>query len=252
MDISYQVMVYDSTKTAYEQMMDALPEIFKGLEIDEEYPSKEVLEEAAEKCRTMFFLGEMIPPYDINDIIHILQYYAQNETIPEFYSFDYIEKNKIDPCVIAKEIIEKKLDPVAKAEYINELWNNGEENLLQMFFGRQKYLYDQIDREILRLTAPYIFDSEENVKYGRKKFENMSLYEIGKINPQLEKTMRDKAFEDSKNSKGKYVCAGCGQAFSNRIPLQVDHIIPMNKGGKTVQENLQILCRHCNGEKGDK
>lgn len=252
MDISYQVMVYDSTKTAYEQMMDALPEIFKGLEIDEEYPSKEVLEEAAEKCRTMFFLGEMIPPYDINDIIHILQYYAQNETIPEFYSFDYIEKNKIDPCVIAKEIIEKKFDPVAKAEYINELWNNGEENLLQMFFGRQKYLYDQIDREILRLTAPYIFDSEENVKYGRKKFENMSLYEIGKINPQLEKTMRDKAFEDSKNSKGKYVCAGCGQAFSNRIPLQVDHIIPMNKGGKTVQENLQILCRHCNGEKGDK
>ncbi|MCI8962168.1 MAG: HNH endonuclease [Eubacterium sp.] len=25
-----------------------------------------------------------------------------------------------------------------------------------------------------------------------------------------------------------------------------------NKGGKTVPENLQILCRQCNGMKGDK
>lgn len=37
-----------------------------------------------------------------------------------------------------------------------------------------------------------------------------------------------------------------------RIPFQVDHIIPMNKGGKTVPENLQILCRKCNGTKGDR
>ena len=69
--------------------------------------------------------------YDINDIIHILQYYAQNEVVPEFYSFDYIEKNKVDPCVIAQHIVDEKLDPVSKAAYINELWNNGEENLRQ-------------------------------------------------------------------------------------------------------------------------
>ncbi len=252
MDISYQVMVYDSTKTAYEQMMNALPDIFREFGIDEEYPSKEILEEAAEKCRTMFFLGEMVPPYDINDIIHILQYYAQNEVVPEFYSFDYIEKNKVDPCVIAQHIVDEKLDPVSKAAYINELWNNGEENLLRMFFGRQKYLYDQIDREVLRITAPFIFESEENVKYGRKKLEDMPLNEIGKINPELEKKLRDTAFNEAKNSDGNYVCARCGKVFEDRIPLQVDHIISRNNGGKSVQSNLQILCRKCNGEKGDK
>lgn len=252
MDISYQVMVYDSTQKAYEQMMNALSDIFKEYEIDQEYLSQQILETVAEKCREMFFLGEMIPAYDKNDMIHILKYYAQYEQIPEFYSFDYIEKSKIDPCVIAEKIVEQKLDPLQKVAYINELWNNGDDNLLRMFFGKQKYLYDQIDREILRITAPFIFESDDNVVYGRKKFEDMSLYEIGKINPELERTLRKEAFETAKISDGKYVCACCKRKFDSRIPLQVDHIIPLNKGGKTVSDNLQILCRYCNGEKGDK
>ena len=36
-----------------------------------------------------------------------------------------------------------------------------------------------------------------------------------------------------------------------RACFHVDHIIPMNQGGKSVPENLQILCRQCNGIKGD-
>ena len=49
-----------------------------------------------------------------------------------------------------------------------------------------------------------------------------------------------------------YTCALCGKKFANRIMLQVDHIKPMNKGGKTILDNLQVLCRVCNGEKSDK
>lgn len=250
-DIHYQVMVYDSTQNAYKQLMDTLPTIFEEYGEDEEYQPQKLLNEMAEQCRTMFFLGEMIPPYDKNDIISILRYYAQHREIPEFYSFDYIDTKKIDPCIIAKKIIEQRLDPIAKAEYIQELWNGGDDNLLKLFFGRQKYLYDQIDREILRLTAPYVFEDDDNVVYGKRKFENMSLPEIGKINPDYEKELRTKAFESAVTTDGKYICAYCGNIFPNRIPMQVDHIIPLNKGGKTVPENLQILCKYCNGKKGD-
>ncbi len=33
---------------------------------------------------------------------------------------------------------------------------------------------------------------------------------------------------------------------------EFDHVIPLSKGGATTVENLQILCRKCNSEKGDR
>lgn len=252
MDISHQVMVYDSTKKAYEQLMNSLRTLFSTYQANEEYLSIEKLEEMAEQCRSTYFTGEMIPPYDERDIINILKYYAQYESAPVFYTFDDLNKSKIDVCEIARYIVEQKMDALTKAAYINQLWNDGDDNILRLFFGRQKYFYNQLDREILRITTPYLFEEDEdNVIYGKKQLEDMSLYEIGKINPDYEKQLRDQVFETAKSSDGLYVCAGCGQSYQNRIMLQVDHIKPMNQGGKTTLANLQILCRFCNGEKGD-
>jgi len=46
-------------------------------------------------------------------------------------------------------------------------------------------------------------------------------------------------------------CALCG-ATSRERPLDVDHIIPRSRGGKTVLSNLQVLCIKCNRSKGNK
>ena len=206
----------------------------------------------AEQCRNAFFLGEMIPPYDEKDIKNILKYYAQYDAAPTFYTFDALDKSKIDMCAIAGYIVEQKMDPVAQSAYIQQLWNDGDDNVLRLFFGRQKYFYNQLNREILRITSPFLFeDDEENVVYGKRQFEDMTLYEIGKIDPNYEKMLRDTAFGKAKTADGQYSCAHCGKKYPNRIMLQVDHITPMAKGGKTKPENLQILCRSCNGIKGD-
>ena len=82
--------------------------------------------------------------------------------------------------------------------------------------------------------------------------ENLSLREIGKINPELEKNLRDEVFAKARDAEENYHCAECGMTDKSRIWFQVDHIIPMNAGGKTTLDNLQILCRKCNGRKGDK
>ena len=144
------------------------------------------------------------------------------------------------------------MGPRKKSEYLDRIWENNDDNLLRLFFGRKIYFMKQLELEILKITDKDIFLEESNVKYGKCNFEDMPLGEIGKVAPDVEKELRDKAFEASLNDKGIYECAICKKAYSNRIPFQIDHIIPMNKGGKTVASNLQVLCRQCNGLKSDK
>jgi diadenosine tetraphosphate (Ap4A) HIT family hydrolase/5-methylcytosine-specific restriction endonuclease McrA len=52
-----------------------------------------------------------------------------------------------------------------------------------------------------------------------------------------------------KESGGR--CALCGATKRERA-LQVDHIKPRSKSGKTVYENLQVLCSKCNSTKSNK
>jgi len=37
-----------------------------------------------------------------------------------------------------------------------------------------------------------------------------------------------------------------------RIPMEIDHMKPISKGGKTELRNLQLLCQKCNRQKGSK
>lgn len=46
-----------------------------------------------------------------------------------------------------------------------------------------------------------------------------------------------------------YRCRKCGRKTND---LEVDHIIPIAKGGKSTFDNLQTLCHRCNVRKGDK
>ena len=45
-----------------------------------------------------------------------------------------------------------------------------------------------------------------------------------------------------------YRCRYCGRTGRN---LEIDHIKPIAKGGKSTYDNLQTLCAYCNKEKGD-
>ena len=48
-----------------------------------------------------------------------------------------------------------------------------------------------------------------------------------------------------------YRCRRCGVS-EQYVSLEIDHIIPISKGGKSTYENLQTLCHKCNCEKGNK
>lgn len=251
MDHAYQVMVYDSTQDAYKNLMDSLPLLFKSFGATEEYLTETQLDEMEAQCRDSFFCGEMIPPYERKDILNVLKYYAQYEAVPKFYTFAEVDRNKLDISKIAQHIWDEDMGERKRTEYVDSLWESSDDNMLRLFFGRKLYFLRQLNIELMKLSHPDIYDEENNIKYGTRALENLPLYEIGKINPTLEKSLRDEAFEKAKDEDGNYHCACCGVADKSRIYFQVDHIIPMNKGGKSVVENLQILCRQCNGTKGD-
>lgn len=46
--------------------------------------------------------------------------------------------------------------------------------------------------------------------------------------------------------RDNFTCRHCGK----RTNLTCDHIIPVAKGGQTVKDNLQTLCKSCNSKKG--
>jgi hypothetical protein len=43
-----------------------------------------------------------------------------------------------------------------------------------------------------------------------------------------------------------FMCQICGRTAKDGASLEVDHIFPVSKGGKSVDDNLQTLCRDCN------
>lgn len=49
----------------------------------------------------------------------------------------------------------------------------------------------------------------------------------------------------------EHKCAICGEKFEFEA-MHADHITPWSKGGKTVKENCQMLCRNCNLKKSNK
>ena len=253
MDLSHQVMVYDSTSEAYQNLMEALPSLFETFNTTEEYLDDATLDKMEKTCRDSFFCGEMIPAYERKDVINILKYYAQYESAPQFYTFEDVDRNKLDVSKIAQHIWDEDMGERKKAEYIDSIWESNDDNMLRLFFGRKLYFLRQLDVECMKISHPGIYeDAGPDVKFGTRALEDLPLSEIGKYKPELEKELRDQAFEKSKNENGEYCCAICGMADKSKVWFQVDHITPMNNGGKSVPENLQILCRQCNGTKGDK
>ena len=58
---------------------------------------------------------------------------------------------------------------------------------------------------------------------------------------------------DKIKKRDNYTCQKCGVSVKDEptLLLEVDHIIPISKGGKSIPSNLQVLCSKCNGKKSN-
>ena len=90
-----------------------------------------------------------------------------------------------------------------------------------------------LDDDVTKDTGiiPYILSNK--TKHDEKLLSIRTFSEGQKI----------KAYE-----KQKGICPICGQHFELE-EMQGDHIVPWSKGGRTIDENLQMLYQKCNNDK---
>lgn len=125
------------------------------------------------------------------------------------------------------------------------------------------------------LNNPYNTVFHVVVRYkspgGRNSYSNSRFYSVNSIENlkdraiQIEKEKRQKKeSEYSERQKmtaslrydvlkrDNYKCCICGRSAKDGVKLEVDHIVPISKGGKTKLSNLRTLCNECNRGKRDK
>jgi len=142
---------------------------------------------------------------------------------------------------------------------------------------RERY-YQKHKEEELTKAKQYRQDNKETVLAYKKKYRKshkQATAESGRLYRQtlIGKSVKKKSSHKRRALKtgvgikdfnpvevlerDNYICQHCGRktrpGFKNPLhPLypNLDHIIPLSKGGEHSKENTQCLCRQCNLEKG--
>lgn len=115
----------------------------------------------------------------------------------------------------------------------------------QVNYVKTPYKVSQI-QESYSVDYEYLFDRYN--KLESINFETtLSNYHSRNQRKLLTPKLREKI-----KQRDNYTCQLCGKYMPDEIGLQIDHIIPIAKGGKSVESNLQVLCSKCNANKSAK
>ena len=251
LECNHQILVYNSTQNAYQSLIRDLPNLMEHYGIEGETIPEETLDDMTEHCFQSYFDENMIPSCNRNDIEHLLKFYAQKAVAPLFVTIDEMERKKLDVSEIAKKIYDEDMRRSEKNAYIQSLWAE-EGSLLPVYYTNPYFFKKLIDLELDKLDGDIeIAAAEPQTEAELRNLEQFPLQKIIELYPKIDLQLKEDAFAAARNDDGSYVCAGCGEVFPTRLFLQVDHIVPMAKGGLSVPDNLQVLCRTCNQRKGD-
>lgn len=117
------------------------------------------------------------------------------------------------------------------------------------------------------LTVEYTFSYTSGGGMAQRKFTvPMTEETIVELIEELENKLTLSAFTKEQRAlmtnrlreaikkRDNFTCCSCGNSTYKEpnLLLEIDHIVPVSKGGCTVEENLQTLCWKCNRAKSNK
>jgi len=97
-----------------------------------------------------------------------------------------------------------------------------------------------------------------DIKLDTVNLEKLLSYLMGLINFRKsidgQRALMTSALRQKIKIRDNFTCKKCGISANNErnLLLEIDHIIPLAKGGITTETNLQTLCWKCNRSKGAK
>ena len=106
----------------------------------------------------------------------------------------------------------------------------------------------KVRNEIGTYSCNYAYLASRNALLASINYETT----LKKYNSQEQRRLLTPKLRQEIMERDNYTCQICGKYMPDKVGLQIDHIIPIAKGGKTVPSNLQVLCSRCNGSKHDK
>lgn len=197
-----------------------------------------------------------------NPLEYIVKYFYPNKkSYPEQIQKLYRLVEELETLRDAKQIIENY--KVEYQQYLGDVPDFIMKDDEAGFYSRLGFA--TIDESVL--TVEYKFSYTSGGGMAQRSFTvPMTQETIAELIKMLEskltasafakeqRTLMTKKLREFIKTRDNFTCCNCGNSTNvePNLLLEIDHIIPVAKGGRTVEDNLQTLCWKCNRAKSDK
>lgn len=191
----------------------------------------------------------------------VKQFYPNKTMYPEQIRKLYLLVEELETLKDAKQIIENY-----KAEYQQYLGDVPDYIMNDDEIGFYSRLgFANIDESVLAVEYKFAYTSGGGM--AQRSFtipmEEETIVELIKVLENKltatafakeQRTLMTKKLREFIKNRDNFTCCSCGNSAhaEPNLLLEIDHIIPIAKGGCTVKDNLQTLCWKCNRSKSDK
>ena len=197
-----------------------------------------------------------------NPLEYVVKYFYPNKKLyPEQIQKLHRLVEELETLRDAKQIIENY--KVEYQQYLGDVPDYIMENDESGFYSRLGFA--NVDESVL--TVEYKFSYTSGGGMAQRSFTvPMTEANIVELIRVLESKLTAKAFAKEQRAlmtkklreyikkRDNFTCCNCGNSTYKEpnLLLEIDHIIPVAKGGCTEENNLQTLCWKCNRAKSDK